>query len=132
MLDSGDIASMIVALIAAYGAYAAHRASGKATAAQASTTADANTAIARTNAEEQAYVRARKFDSDTIERQDRELDELRESNRLKEEELKLLRPLVEEVRILRARVQRLERNLTSHEKEPNDDQHDRHVPLPSE
>lgn len=119
MLDSGDIASMAVALIAAFGAWAAHKTSSK-----------ANVLNARTTAEEQAYVRARKFDLETIDRQDKEIDELRESNRLKEEELALLRPLVPEVHMLRSRVARLEAALSSHEVETPYGTHDRHVPDP--
>lgn len=119
MFDSGDLATMTVALIAAFGAYMAHRTSSRAT-----------VVSTRTSAEEQAFVRARKFDTETIDRQDKEIEELRTQNRLQADELNLLRPLVEEVRFLRARVSRLEKALSHHEQEPPNDEHDRHVPLP--
>lgn len=114
-LDTGDVTSIIVVLVTVIGGYLANRASSK-----------AQIITSRTTAEEEAFVRARKFDTDTIARQDAEIEELREQNRLQKEELDLLRPLVHEVKFLRSRVSRLEAALTSHEKEYPNGEHDQH------
>lgn len=65
-MDPVNIASVLVALIAALAAYASQRAAAK-----------ASTTNSRTDMEREAYERARKFDTDTIERQDAEIAELR-------------------------------------------------------
>lgn len=69
--DGGDLVSLGVAIIAALGMYLSHRSSSKASVLSAEMTA-------RLDAEKEAYGRARKMDVDTIERQDHELETLRE------------------------------------------------------
>lgn len=73
MLNLIDIGSVIVALIAAFGAWAAQRAAARATRLN-------NTVSSRLDAERGAYERARAFDIQTIERQNAEILILRESN----------------------------------------------------
>lgn len=69
-----DIGSIIIAVIAALGAWASQRAA-----------ANASKVGSRMDAEKEAYERARKFDMDTIKRQDEEIKELRdELDRLKQ------------------------------------------------
>lgn len=89
-MDATNVASLIVATIAALTAIASQRSASK-----------ASTVNARTAAEEEAFNRARKMDIETIERLDRENKELRE----REKELE------EQVDILRWKVSRLERGL---------------------
>lgn len=89
-MDTTNVASLIVACIAALTAIASQRSASK-----------ASTVNARTAAEEEAFNRARKMDIETIERLDRENKELRE----REKELE------EQVDILRWKVSRLERGL---------------------
>lgn len=94
-MDAVNIASVLIAAIAALSAYASQR-----TAARAST---ANTqASTRVDMEKEAYERARQFDTDTIDRQDKEIEELR----------KEISELREENRKLRLRIIRLERGIT--------------------
>jgi prefoldin subunit 5 len=89
------IASMGVALITAGTGYAASRAAKKAekdiqeTALQSSK--DSNAATLEAHRLEQAYERARKFDIETIERQDKEIQELREENDVLEGQVAALR-----------------------------------------
>lgn len=65
-----DIGAVLVAIVAALGAWAAQRSAGKAGTIQ--------TAIkGRMEAEHGAYERAREFDTETIRRQDEEIRELR-------------------------------------------------------
>lgn len=75
-----DVGGIVIALIAAFGAWAAHRSAGKASV--------ANTTVSgKLQAEQEAYERARAFDVATIERQDKELKFLREENKRLHEEL---------------------------------------------
>lgn len=69
-MDPGSIAAIIVSVVAAAGAYASQRAAAKA--------AKQNTeSSGRMKMEDEAYDRAREYDTETIERQGRELIELR-------------------------------------------------------
>lgn len=69
-----DIGGIVIAVIAALGAWASQRAA-----------ANASKVGTRLDAEKEAYERARKFDLDTIARQDEEIKELRdEVDRLKQ------------------------------------------------
>lgn len=68
-------AGIAISLITALGAWASSRASSR-----------ASTANSKTEAEKEAYDRARKMDVATIERQDAELEEIREQNRLLREQ----------------------------------------------
>lgn len=78
-----QIASIIVAAISALGAWASQRSASKAL------TKNANSA-SRVEMEKEAYDRARKFDTDTIERQDAEIAELRgEVSQVREENKQL-------------------------------------------
>jgi predicted RNase H-like nuclease (RuvC/YqgF family) len=82
MMNMGfvDIGGVLIAVIAALGAWAAQKSAAKAS--------KANTTVSgRLEAERGAYERARAFDVATIERQDEELKELRESNKTLKEEL---------------------------------------------
>ena len=101
-----DIGSIIVAVVAALGAWASQRAAAKAT--------TFNTAVTtRLDAEKEAYERARAFDIETINRQEKELESLRKENdRLRSiiEDLQNDNSKVhEELRMLRLRVNKLER-----------------------
>lgn len=121
---------VLISLITAMGALASSRASTK-----------ASTANAKTEAEKEAYDRARKMDVETIGRQDAELEEIREQNRLLKEQNEHLNADVKridadnrslhtenrrvlednarlraELRALRLRLTRLERGL-----HPNDE-----------
>lgn len=69
-MDATNVASIIVAAVAALAAWASARASSKASTVR--TTSDN-----RTEMEKDAYSRARAFDLETIARQDKELTELR-------------------------------------------------------
>lgn len=79
-MDATNIASIIVAVIATGSAVASQRSS-----------AQASKFNARAEAETEAYNRARAFDIATIERQDKELKDLREENKDLEEQLEILR-----------------------------------------
>lgn len=122
-MDKGQIfSSIIISLIAAAGGYLAARASAKASMKNISTSS-------RVEMEKEAYERARKLDTDTINRQDSELDELRQNQKALNEDIKLVnreservhqenRLILEdntrlraEVARLRQRVVRLERGL---------------------
>lgn len=72
-MSAAEIASILVAVVAALGAWAAQRTASK--------TAKINTQVSgRLEAERGAYERARKFDTETIKRQDEEIKQLRELN----------------------------------------------------
>jgi TolA-binding protein len=105
-MDAVNVASVIVAAIAALSAYASQR--------NASRASTINTqATSRVDMEKEAYERARQFDTDTIERQDKEIQELRQEIAvLKAEHRKELEEFREENRRLRLRVVRLERGIT--------------------
>lgn len=90
-LNAIDIGGILVAIIAALGAWLSQRAASRAT--------FTNTTVAsRLDAEKEAYNRARAFDLQTIERQDSELTELRKDNK----------QLYERVAVLQERIARLE------------------------
>lgn len=73
-MDVGDVISVAVAFIAAAAAYASQRAAARASTLNTQTTS-------RVDMEKDAYERARKFDTETIQRQDVEILELRQDNR---------------------------------------------------
>lgn len=82
-MDATAIASIVVAFIAAASAYASQRAASRASTMNANTTS-------RVDMEREAYERARSFDTETIRRQDVEIEELRkEIAHLKKENNKL-------------------------------------------
>lgn len=68
-----DFGAIIVALVAAFGAWAAQRSAANAS--------RANTRVSgRLDAEKEAYERARVFDLETIDRQNAEIEKLRQEN----------------------------------------------------
>lgn len=72
-MGAADIAAILVALIAALGAWAAQRSAAKAS--------KVNTVVSsRLEAERQAYERARAFDVQTINRQNKEIKSLHTEN----------------------------------------------------
>lgn len=77
-MDFVSIASIIVAGIAASSAIASQRAAAKASVLNTQTTS-------RVDMEREAYERARNFDTETIRRQDEELDDLRARVRVLED-----------------------------------------------
>lgn len=132
-IDPVSIAALIASAIAALATVASSR-----TQAQAQRkTAEANreAAIAtnkednRTQRETEAYDRARRFDTDTISRQDMEIEELRSKNVVLEAKVDDLletkrvltddnRTLHAELRALRHRLARVERGLNPNSEEP--------------
>jgi FtsZ-binding cell division protein ZapB len=90
-MDVGGIITIIVAVIAAGSAYASQRAAARATTINTSTTS-------RVDMEKEAYERARKFDIETIARQDAEIEELRADNRMLHEKLAVARAEAREAR----------------------------------
>lgn len=97
-LDPVSVASLLVALIAAVGAWATQRTSAKASTTNATTSS-------RVDMEREAYERARTYDTETIRRQDEEIAELRADLRSAREELTSAR---EEIRELKYKVNQLE------------------------
>lgn len=86
-----DLGAILVAIIAALGAWAAQRSAAKAS--------TFNTAVSgRLDAEKEAYNRARALDVETITRQDTELELLRKENET----------LRSELRVVKVRLRRLE------------------------
>lgn len=73
-MDWANVVSIAVAVLAAGAAYASQRSAAKASVLNTQTV----TAVDR---EKEAYERARAFDTETIRRQDEELQELRDDNR---------------------------------------------------
>lgn len=104
-MDPGSIAAIIVSVVAAYGAYASQKAAAKAAKANAESTG-------RMKMEDEAYDRAREYDTETIERQGREIAELRaEKDQLKEDVKGLKQDnetLHDENRELKRKVEQLE------------------------
>lgn len=97
-MDGGDLATIIVALIAGLAGWAAQRAAAKASTSNVALTT-------RVDVEKDAYDRARQYDTETIRRQQDEIGELRV-----------------EIMILKRRIERCERThgIPSPEKEvPN-------------
>ncbi len=90
-MDAGNIITIIVAVIAAGSAYASQRAAARASTMNVNTTS-------RVDMEKDAYERARKFDIETIERQDREIEELRADNRTLHEKIAVARAEAREAR----------------------------------
>lgn len=99
-MDLKDVALIIVALITGVSAYASQRAASRASTLNTSTTS-------RVDMEREAYERARGFDTETIRRQDLEIEEIRTENHQLREENRALRL---EVRGLNVRVAILELN----------------------
>lgn len=110
-MDPVNIGAVLVALIAALGAWASQRAAAKAT----KYNADAANINTKATAELEAYNRARAMDLKTIERQDEEFDEIRkEYDKLREDFKAMARDnerLHKENATLRRRVERLEHQL---------------------
>lgn len=106
-MNAVNIATIVVALIAALGAFASQRASSKATIQNTQTGG-------RVDMEKEAYERARGFDTETISRQDKELQELRTSHEACDQKVEDLKTRYEaEISMLRARIARLERDTVS-------------------
>lgn len=111
-MDPVNIATIFVALVAAFSAYASQRAAAKASTSNTTT-------VSRVDMEKEAYDRARSYDTETIRRQDEEIKELRDDNAR----------LHAEVKSLRERIARIERGITIDTREPinvrrTDEQHD--------
>jgi hypothetical protein len=108
-MKGSDWALIIVALVSLTSAVLAGRSARKA----AQYDSDASVMNSKTLAETEAYNRARKMDVETIERQDKEIDEIYEQNRnlrIKVRELQIDNERIhEENRILKQRVARLEK-----------------------
>lgn len=85
-MDKLNIASLLVAIVAALGAWSAQRASARASITNTNTTS-------RVDMEKEAYDRARAFDTETIRRQDERILELEA-----------------EVQTLKSKIARLERD----------------------
>ena len=103
-MDPVNYATIIVALIAAAGAWASQRAAAKAT-------ANNTMAGSRIDMEKEAYDRARAFDTETISRQNFEIDEIRAEHRLCKETISQMKKTYEEeISLLRSRIARLERD----------------------
>jgi len=83
-MDWGNWVTILVAIIAALSAYASQRAAAKASNLNTTTTS-------RVDMEKEAYDRARKFDIETIERQDAEIAELRQDNKSLHEKVDVAR-----------------------------------------
>lgn len=83
-MGAAEISAIVVALVAALGAWASQRSASRA--------AEINTTVSgRLEAEREAYQRARAFDIQTIERQNEEIHELHKEN----EELRVMLKKVE-------------------------------------
>lgn len=83
MRDPAIIASILISAIAALGAYASNRASSRALIKNNSTSS-------RVEMEKEAYERARALDTETIKRQDAEIDELRDMLKALNEDVKMV------------------------------------------
>lgn len=90
-MDAGSIVTIIVAIIAAASAIASQRAAARASTMNTNTTS-------RVDMEKDAYERARKFDTETIERQDAEILELRADNRILHEKVAVAQSEAREAR----------------------------------
>jgi predicted RNase H-like nuclease (RuvC/YqgF family) len=99
-MDGASLASLLVAAVAAAGAWASQRAASKASTKNVDATS-------RVEMEKEAYDRARSYDTETIKRQDEEIKELREDNKR----------LHAEVQMLMQRIARLERGIPTEVKE---------------
>jgi peptidoglycan hydrolase CwlO-like protein len=114
-MDGSDWALIVVALVTLAGAIFSARAVSKA----AELNANASVTSDKIQAETEAYQRARKMDVDTIEHQDREIDELRKENANLEARIRTLQTDLnklrqehgeqqEQIQTLRRHVARLE------------------------
>lgn len=114
-MNAANIITIVVAVVAALSAYASQRAASRASILNVNTTS-------RIDMEREAYERARKFDTDTITRQDNEIMELRNDNRELHEKVAEARAEAHEARAearkvsaindrLRERILLLEREL---------------------
>lgn len=117
-MDAGlatAIASIFVAVVAAFGAWASQRAAARASQLNTSTTA-------KVEAEKGAYERARAFDTETIRRQDAEIDELRAQIHRQDSELEDLRARNREqaTRIFRLETGRMLPDIAKQEKEKDE------------
>jgi peptidoglycan hydrolase CwlO-like protein len=103
-MGASNWASIIVAAIALFSAIAAGRAA-----------AGASKYSAKAQAETEAYNRARKMDIETIERQDKEIGEIREENKAMQQKIRELKidneRLHEDNDRLRRRITHLEQQL---------------------
>lgn len=117
-MSGSDWAAIVVGVISVLSAIF----SGRAAKAAAKYNSDASVITSRAQAETEAYQRARKMDIETIERQDSELEELRELNRKLRERVQAVMQINDNLReeniklhqdneTLRRRVTRLERQL---------------------
>lgn len=104
-MDAGNIAAILVAVVAALGAWASQRAASK--------SALTNTLTSgRIAMEAEAYDRARALDTETIRRQDVEIEELRTKHAVCAREIADMRSSYEhEISALRQRIARLEQGL---------------------
>lgn len=113
-MDAANIATIVVAAIAALSAWASQRAASRASTVNALTSS-------RVDMEKEAYDRARAYDTETIKRQDEEIADLRsENNTLKlkceacEREIASTKAAhAQELSFLRQRIARLEAGFQS-------------------
>lgn len=117
-MDGANWAAIIVAFVSVFSAILSGRAANKA----AQSSSSASIMNSRTQAETEAYNRARKMDIETIERQDEELAEIREENkriigRIRELKIDNER-LNEDNDRLRRRISHLERVLGETSEQP--------------
>lgn len=116
-LNIVNVGGLLVAIVAAFGAWAAAKVSAKAT--------NTNAALsARVAAEDGAYERAREFDMSIIDRQEIELKELRAENEKQKVKIKQIeeenqrlklenKQMRAEMRVVRHRLDALEENATT-------------------
>lgn len=90
-MDAGQVITLVVAIVAAGSAYASQRAASRASTMNVNTTS-------RVDMEKEAYERARAFDTETIVRQDKEIEELRVDNRNLHEKVAVARAEAREAR----------------------------------
>jgi FtsZ-binding cell division protein ZapB len=86
MPAGSDLAAIVVALISVISAFLAGRAARNA----AKFNSEAAVASSKTQAETEAYQRARKMDIETIERQDQEIEEIRDNSAKLREKVRML------------------------------------------
>ena len=97
-MDAVSAATILVALIAAAGAWASQRAAHKVSVANTITSG-------RVDMEKEAYNRARAYDTETIKRQDEEIAELRACHKLCLDDIKNLKLTYElEIKSLRRQI----------------------------
>lgn len=107
------IAGVVIAAIGALASIAAGRAAAR-----------ASTTNSKTDAEKEAYERARAMDVATIERQDKEIEELRAQNSLLRKENEELRIVKEQNGYLNADVKRVDKDNTRLEGENREMKHE--------